>query len=57
MTIRTVKFDTDAISFFLYQKFNAMLPQHAVVMEAAQMMEIANVTMVSTQLIAQVYFL
>ena len=56
MIIRTVKFDTDAI-FFLYQKFNAMLPQHAVVMEAAQMKEIANVTMVSTQLIAQVYFL
>ena len=34
-----------------------MLPPHAMVMEAAQMMEIANVTMVSMQLIAQVNFL
>jgi len=34
-----------------------MLPPHAVIMEAAQMMEIANVTMVSLQLIAQVNFL
>ena len=33
-----------------------MLPQHAVVMEAAQKMEIANVTMISMQLIAQVNF-
>jgi hypothetical protein len=33
-----------------------MLPQHAMVTEAAQMMDIANVTMVSTQLIAQVNF-
>jgi hypothetical protein len=34
-----------------------MLPPHAMVMEAAQMMAIANVTMVSMQLIAQVNFL
>jgi hypothetical protein len=34
-----------------------MLPPHAVIMEAAQIMEIANVTMVSMQLIAQVNFL
>jgi hypothetical protein len=34
-----------------------MLPPLAMGMEAAQMMEVANVTMVSTQLIAQVYFL
>ena len=43
--------------FFLYQKVHVMLPPHAMAMEAAQMMEIANVTMVSTQLIAQVNFL
>ena len=34
-----------------------MLPPHAVVMEAAQLMEIANVTAVSLQLIVQVNFL
>ena len=33
-----------------------MLPPHATVMEAALMMEIAYVTMVSTRLIAQVKF-
>jgi hypothetical protein len=34
-----------------------MLPPHATVMEAAQMMEIANVMTASLQLIAQVKFL
>ena len=34
-----------------------MVPPRAVVMEAAQMMEAANVTTISTQLIAQVSFL
>ena len=34
-----------------------MLPPHAVVMEAAQLMEIANVTAVSLQLIVQVNFI
>jgi hypothetical protein len=34
-----------------------MLPPHAIVMEAAQMMEIANVTTDFMQLIAQVNFL
>ena len=34
-----------------------MLPPHAMVMEAVQMMEIVYVTMVSIQLIAQVKFL
>ena len=34
-----------------------MLPPLAIVLEAAQIMEIANVTMVSMQLIAQVNFL
>jgi hypothetical protein len=33
-----------------------MLPPHAMVMEAAQMKEIANVTTISTLLIAQVNF-
>ena len=43
--------------YFLYQKFHAMLPPHAMVVEAAQIMEIANVTTVSMQLTAQVNFL
>jgi hypothetical protein len=34
-----------------------MLPLHAVVMEAAQLMDIANVTAVSLQLIVQVKFI
>ena len=34
-----------------------MLPPHAVIMEAAQIMDIANVMMVSMQLVAQVNFL
>jgi hypothetical protein len=34
-----------------------MIPPHAIVMEAALMMEVANVTMDSMQLIAQVNFL
>jgi hypothetical protein len=34
-----------------------MLPPHATVMEAAQMMDTANAMMVSMQLIAQVNFL
>ena len=34
-----------------------MVPPRAVVMEAAQMMEAANVTTIFTQLIAQVSFL
>ena len=34
-----------------------MVPPRAVVMETAQMMEAANVTTISTQLIAQVSFL
>ena len=33
-----------------------MIPTHATVMEAAHMMDIANVTMVIMQLIAQVNF-
>ena len=42
---------------FLYQKFHVMLPPHAMVMEAALMMEIAYVTTASMQLIAQVNLL
>jgi hypothetical protein len=41
---------------FPLPKFHVMLPLHAMVMEAAQMMEIANVTTVSIQKIAQVNF-
>ena len=55
MNIRRVKSDINDI--FLYLKFHVMLPPHAVVMEAAQMMEIANVTVVSIHLIVQVIFI
>ena len=43
--------------FFIYLKFLVMVPPHAVAMEPAQMMEIANVTVVSTQLIVPVNFI